>query len=134
MNRVPRGLALAAVAVVAAETAVAQVVDHGAQLYARHCATCHGADGKGDGPMTRMMTVPVPDLTRLGAESGGAFPMLQVIHIIDGRNGLLSHGGPMPVFGAVFAEESSAGSSLTEVLESRGRILSIAYYLESIQE
>jgi mono/diheme cytochrome c family protein len=36
----------------------------GAQLFARHCAACHGADGRGDGTVTRAVRRPTLDLTK----------------------------------------------------------------------
>lgn len=73
------------------------------------------------------------DLTGLAARNDGEFPMLQVIHIVDGRTGLRAHGGPMPVYGALFDAEAEAGP-YGGPLYTRGKILSLAYYLESIQQ
>ncbi len=42
--------------------AATAIVD-GAGLYAQHCASCHGADGRGDGPESRALPVPPGDLT-----------------------------------------------------------------------
>ena len=119
---------LASVALTTA--AFAQDAEIGASLYADSCAACHGASGKGDGDMAGLMTIPAPDITQLAAANDGTFPMLQVIHIIDGRSGVRAHGGPMPIFGRTFSGE---GDGYEGVIESRGRILSLALYLESIQ-
>ena len=35
----------------------------GQAIYARQCAACHGARGKGDGPTARKTNVEMPDLT-----------------------------------------------------------------------
>lgn len=114
-----------------AGVALAQDADIGAGLYADSCAACHGASGKGDGDMAGVMTIPAPDITKLAARNDGVFPMLQVIHIIDGRSGVRAHGGPMPVFGRTFSGDSEGYEG---VLAARGRILSLAMYLESIQQ
>lgn len=82
--------------------------------------------------MTEIMRAEVPDLTQLSALNGGVFPMLEVIHIIDGRTGLRGHGGPMPVYGALFDQTLTAGGYAAP-LETRGIILSIAYYIEALQ-
>jgi copper resistance protein D len=37
-------------------------VDHGALLYLRHCASCHGAHGRGDGPAAGVLADRPPDL------------------------------------------------------------------------
>lgn len=127
-------LPLAAVAALGGGIAQAQNADVGGAFFGQYCATCHGVDAKGDGPMTQMMTIAVPDLTQLSARNGGAFPMLDVIHIIDGRTGLRAHGGPMPVYGAVFRSESGGQGGDADVLHGLGKVLSIAYYLESVQQ
>ena len=58
-----------------------------------------------------------------------------MIHIIDGRSGLRAHGGSMPTYGDVFmAETVDEMERMGAVLETRGRVLSLALYLESLQE
>lgn len=74
----------------------------GAQLFARHCAVCHGADGAGSGPMAGVMLIKPADLTQLAAAEGGVFPTARVIARIDGQQALVSHGSPMPVYGPFF--------------------------------
>jgi mono/diheme cytochrome c family protein len=112
----------------------AQAEDLGKEEYMNSCATCHGEMGKGAGPLAELMTVPVPSLTNLSAQNDGVFPMLRVIHTIDGRPGIKGHGYPMPVWGKRFeADIEDAGPYGSETL-IRGRILSLALYLESIQE
>ena len=41
----------------------AQVIEQGKMLYADQCASCHGTEGKGDGPAARFMSQEVPDLS-----------------------------------------------------------------------
>ncbi|NNU80686.1 cytochrome c [Halovulum dunhuangense] len=129
-------LAISAVlGVLAAMPALAQDHSVGRDNYIEYCASCHGSNGKGGGPLAELITVAPPDLTTLSQRNEGAFPMLQVIHIIDGRTGVRAHGGPMPVYGAVFDAQAAAGSgSYGSVLETRGRVLAVADFLESIQE
>jgi mono/diheme cytochrome c family protein len=124
-------LSICCVGSVMASAALAQDADIGASLYGDYCAACHGASGKGDGDMANVMTIAAPDLTGLAAANDGQFPMLKVIHVIDGRTGVRAHGGPMPVFGRSFMHDSDGYGG---VLETRGRILSLALYLETIQE
>ncbi|MDF0599383.1 cytochrome c [Psychromarinibacter sp. C21-152] len=127
---------LAAIVAGGMSAARAQDSDAGAELYVQYCATCHGPSGRGDGPMSEILNATVPDLTRLAENNDGAFPMLEVIHIIDGRTGLRGHGGPMPTYGDIFTAEIGGGEpgDRGTALETRGRILSVALYLESIQE
>ncbi len=113
----------------------AQQTDVGAQLYADYCAACHGATGMGDGDMADVVNVPSPNLTRLAANNGGVFPMLDVLHVIDGRSGTRAHGGAMPLWGRVFSDQVGTDQGeYGSALEVRGRILSLAKYLESLQQ
>lgn len=113
----------------------AQDGDVGADLYASYCAACHGSAGLGDGDMANVLTIPSPNLTLLASANDGEFPMLKVIHIIDGRTGVRAHGGPMPLFGQVFGTPNEGPMpTYNEALTARGRVLSLAMYLESIQK
>ncbi len=122
-------------ALVLSAPAAAQDAPDGRQLYVNACAGCHGAEGIGDGPVAELLSLPVPDLTRLASRNDGEFPRLEVIHVIDGRTGIRAHGGPMPVFGALITgqpgiEDAPDGSP---VFADR-RILALTDYLESIQQ
>ena len=47
----------------------------GPQLYQRFCASCHGPQAYGDGPVAATLKVMVPDLTRIARrQQGGEFP------------------------------------------------------------
>lgn len=124
---------LTATFVLSASAVAAQ--DTGEELYNEACATCHGAAGMGAGPLAEYMTVDVPNLTQLSQRNDGVFPMLDVIQTIDGRTGVRGHGSEMPVWGRQFKADSIAEAGIygSEVY-ARGKILSLAYYLESIQE
>ncbi|MTJ05146.1 MAG: cytochrome c [Sediminimonas qiaohouensis] len=102
--------------------------------YMQNCATCHGESGLGQGPLAELMTVSVPGLTGLSARNDGVFPMLEVIHIIDGRQGTRGHGGPMPVWGGRFKASVEEMGPYSAEMVVRGRVLSLVYYLESIQQ
>lgn len=108
--------------------------DAGKAEYMDSCASCHGAEGLGDGPLAELMTVPVPPLTNLTAKNDGVFPMLEVIQTIDGRQGIKGHGYPMPVWGKRLAENLPDMGPYGSEIYIRGRVLSLAYYLESIQK
>lgn len=119
-----------------AGAASAQDADIGKQLYENYCSGCHGVNADGKGPVAEYLTIAPPALTGLAkAQSDGQFPMLKVIHVIDGRTGMRTHEGPMPVFGEAFQEEmAQTYGKWGSVVETRGRIMSIALYLESIQD
>ena len=115
--------------------ASAQEADIGAKLYMDYCSACHGATGLGDGDMADVVNIPSPNLTLLAKNNDGAFPMLKVLQIIDGRSGVRAHGGAMPLWGQVFSDEiGDSEGAYGSVLEVRGRLLSLATYLESIQK
>lgn len=91
-----------AVVALMAGPGLAQDAGEGAALFAKHCATCHGEAGTGDGPMAPALLLRPTNLTELGARNDGVFPMLRVVSRIDGTDPLVSHGSPMPVYGPFF--------------------------------
>ena len=93
-------------------------------------ASCHGASGRGDGPVADQLRRTPPDLTKYSARNGGVFPSARLERIIDGRD-VPSHGDPaMPVWGDAF-RRTREGLSDDDV---RTRIAAIVRYLEGIQE
>jgi len=106
----------------------------GRHLYSVACAQCHGARGRGDGPMAPILTTRPSDLTVLSARNGGRYPLLQVIHVIDGRSGVRGHDAAMPSFGGLYhAELAARVGRYAAVLQTRGRMLAVALYLEQLQ-
>jgi mono/diheme cytochrome c family protein len=76
------------------------VMMSGEELYTRFCSACHGAQGRGDGPVAASFKVEVPDLTLIARRSGGRYPRDRIAQIIDGRYILGAHGSrTMPVWG-----------------------------------
>lgn len=107
----------------------------GAGLYAYYCASCHGTEGRGDGPMAAYLKVPVPDLTILSRKNGGHFPLGAVIDMIDGTERPPGHGGPMPVFSDVFARELDPDTDgPSAVIDQQGRILTLARFIGTLQQ
>lgn len=114
--------------------ATAQEAVFGQSLFMRHCATCHGQEAKGNGPMAPALVVQPKNLTRLSAENNGEFPLLRVVRRIDGREPLVSHGSAMPVYGEFLEGDDTAlkTASGQPVLVSRA-IADLVAYLLSIQ-
>ena len=69
-----------------ASAAVGDSIAHGAGPVEFYCATCHGRDGKGNGPVAAALKVVPPDLTRLARDNGGAFPRKRVEMFMTMRN------------------------------------------------
>lgn len=86
----------------------AQDVAEGKALFQNFCATCHGPGGTGAGPTAEIMTIEPANLTRLSAENQGTFPLMRVLRTIDGRDPLVAHGSPMPLFGEYFEGQGAA--------------------------
>ena len=106
----------------------------GAALFREACAACHGMDARGGGPTAALLTVEVPDLTLIAARDGG-FDPARVVRLIDGREGLAAHGGPMPLFGGLLtgpavALDGPEGSAVT----TTAPILAIVRWLETVQQ
>jgi mono/diheme cytochrome c family protein len=92
-------VSLASLAIQAA-SAADDVGKSGKQLYEQYCASCHGASGRGDGPVAKALTIETPDLTRLAQRRGAFFDRDLVERVIDGRHVIGAHGSrTMPVWG-----------------------------------
>jgi mono/diheme cytochrome c family protein len=102
----------------------------GPDLFRAHCAACHGADGKGGGPVSPLLKAKPADLTILSKNSGGRFPAERVRKVISGDDpSLLSHGSrEMPIWGPIFhqVEEDRDFGNV--------RMQNLIKYLESIQQ
>lgn len=100
----------------------------GPELFRAYCASCHGEDAKGGGPMAPALKASVPDLTVLARNHGGQFPASLVRRIIAGDEVLASHGSrDMPVWGPFF-HQIEWDQDLGNV-----RLENLVKYLESIQ-
>lgn len=101
----------------------------GDNLFGAYCASCHGSNAKGDGPMAAWLKVRPSDLTRIAAHNGGKFPLERVDRIISGDEPLPSGHGTraMPVWGPVFSQVTRDQDL------GRVRIDNLARYLRDIQ-
>jgi len=83
----------------------------GAELFKTFCASCHGAEATGNGPMARVLRHAPPDLTLMAKKNGGTFPTARLNRIIAGWD-IESHGDrDMPVWGDVFTKSREAGDA-----------------------
>jgi hypothetical protein len=95
--------------------------------------SCHGPEGRGDGPLAASLTKAPADLTQLAKRNAGRFDERAVLEMIDGRRQVGAHGTrDMPVWGVVFEEEGRGEPypAYQALLKSRF----LVDYLASIQE
>lgn len=104
----------------------------GKETYQRRCASCHGLDARGDGPVAKVLRKPPTDLTRIAASRGGDFPAGEIARFIDGRFDVTAHGTrDMPVWGQVLSADVPDGRLAEEL--TRGTVASLVEYLKAIQ-
>ncbi len=131
------GAAGVALGVHAAGSGPASVHSAGQLEFQAHCAACHGADGKGNGPLSVALLHRAPDLTTYAARNGGAFPRQLAWDTIDGR----PYGGDdnpsrqMPLFGLEFRDDAQRGVEALAAPEWQvsERIAGLVDYLASLQ-
>lgn len=139
MKTLHRGfLALVFTCIGAAASAQPTVFDPGKQEFADNCASCHGMDGKGNGPLGELLRKSPPDLTQLAKKNQGVLPINRLYAVVDGA-GVPSHGSrDMPVWGREYQIDNAQ-----QMREARGhydsaglvraRILVLLEYISRIQ-
>ncbi|MFY0691930.1 MAG: cytochrome c [Paracoccaceae bacterium] len=106
----------------------------GEREYLVACAGCHGESAMGDGPLAELLNISTPGLLELTQANEGRFPYEALLTTIDGRDGVRAHGSTMPVWGERFRSSATSQRGETADMVARGRILSLVYYLQSIQK
>jgi mono/diheme cytochrome c family protein len=101
----------------------------GGDLFRFYCASCHGREGKGDGPVASALNRRPPDLTTIARRNGGRFPTLRVEEFVTGnRDPAVAHGSAdMPVWGPIFRALDPQDRM------NRIRIENVVAFIESIQ-
>ncbi len=130
-----------------AAAAQAEDVDIGKSEFQSSCASCHGADAKGKGPVSDQLKTPPADLTMLAKNNNGVFPTNVVYETIYGSKTIPAHGSrEMPIWGERFSPIVSlphsvdpyywqkAGPQLSPEVVVRTRILAVIDYLNRIQQ
>ena len=80
-----------------ASTAAAADPELGKKVYAAKCASCHGADGKGNAKMAGMLKITIPDLSCSAGKSDAELLKL----LAEGKK-------PMPSFGKSLSKDEMA--------------------------
>lgn len=97
-------------------------------MYRSFCGSCHGIDGKGDGPAAAALKVSPGDLTLLARANNGKFPEDRIVTMLGSMPGTEAHGSKeMPVWGDVFRSRGEAQMIVTL------RIANLVRHLESLQ-
>jgi hypothetical protein len=79
-----------------------------------------------------LLTIAPADLTRLSKNNKNEFPFWRVYDVVDGRVEVRGHGTrEMPIWGYAFQQEEP--KNLAAETKAVGRILSLVFYLQSIQ-
>jgi mono/diheme cytochrome c family protein len=101
----------------------------GAETYGKYCGSCHGKQGKGDGPVAEALKIAPSDLTALTRTYDGKFPRGYVSAILIFGKRVASHGSDdMPVWGAKFRKIDPGHDR-----SGQKHIDDLIAYLESIQ-
>lgn len=120
-----------------ADTAGKQrAVDVGRREFEANCASCHGRDGKGKGPVADLLRRSPPDLTQLARNNNGILPVNRLYESIEGAK-VAAHGTrEMPIWGLDYrirdAEYYGEMPYDAEALV-RARILSLLEYINRLQ-
>lgn len=101
----------------------------GKVMFREYCSTCHGVEGKGDGPAMDATKKRPADLTQLARKNGGNFPEVHVMNFIDGSDVLAAHGSrDMPVWGTLFRSLNPDNDAVAKV-----RVKVLAEYIKTLQ-
>jgi mono/diheme cytochrome c family protein len=134
------GLAMGAAGLFAAEPAGdAAALAVAAKDFAAYCAPCHGAGGKGNGPIAGRLNIAPANLTSISQRNGGSFPAADVYNKIEGLSMPQAHGRrEMPIWGDVFVTQAlgqttSLADAKAATQRAKARIGALVDYLRSIQ-
>jgi mono/diheme cytochrome c family protein len=102
-------------------------------LFRANCAACHGIDAHGDGPVSEIINVRVPDLTLISSRNGGTFPTGKIYQIVDGQSDTPGHGSRhMPIWGYEFF--GGSGDDESEHRQASKQIDNVVAYLQTLQQ
>jgi mono/diheme cytochrome c family protein len=101
----------------------------GKQMYGNYCAPCHGADGRGNGPVAAALKKSPTDLSTLAKNNHGKYPDAHVLAVLKFGVDNPAHGNAqMPVWGPILT-----GLNVNNSQEQRVRLFNLTKYLETLQ-
>lgn len=117
--------------------AQSKTVDLGQREFMANCASCHGADGRGQGPNAMFLNKSPTNLTLLAKNNGGILPAARMYDVIEGDKDVVGHGTrDMPTWGfdyRVKAAEYYMDVPYNPEAYVRGKILSLIDYISRVQ-
>lgn len=131
---------LSAMAIIFALPGASVAQEIGEASFMANCAVCHGANGKGNGPIVDFLKSAPSDLTGLAERNGGQFPFKRVYEIIADPDQNRGHGtSEMPIWGNRFnadiiAQEGEYGTGDSGIPTAQARVLELVFFLATIQE
>jgi len=94
-----------------------------------YCSSCHGRQGRGDGPTAASLRTRPADLTVLSRSNRGTFPRERVLSFVEGSGRSAAHGSPeMPVWGPTLRGLDASDARVTV------RLQNLVAFIESIQQ
>ncbi|MDR3751114.1 MAG: c-type cytochrome [Terracidiphilus sp.] len=101
----------------------------GKLMYTSYCASCHGMDGKGHGPVATELKMPPTDLTMQSRNNHGKFPDTHIVTVLQFGSDTPAHGSAeMPVWGPILGK-----MNVSNPQDRLLRISNLSRYLETIQ-
>lgn len=102
---------------------------NGKQMYSSYCAPCHGADGRGQGPVASALKNVPTDLTVLSSSNHGKYPDSHIVSVLQSGSEIKAHGTPeMPVWGPILGKMNQ-----TNQQDRMLRISNLSRYVQSLQ-
>jgi hypothetical protein len=101
--------------------------------FLRLCASCHGREGRGDGPIAGELRVAPTDLGLLAVRHGGTFPRDLVRDALTGVRRVRAHGPPdMPVW-AERLSTSESPAAVAVAFDQARLVTGLIDHIQSLQ-
>jgi mono/diheme cytochrome c family protein len=101
----------------------------GKDIFVEYCASCHGVDGKGEGPVAKSLKTQPTDLTTLLKKNEGKYPAGFVSAVLKFGRNLAAHGSQeMPIWGSRFRTMDSSSDPT-----GQRHVDAVVAYIEALQ-